>query len=587
MNLKPGQDIAPEDLRSCWSMPASVARIRPTSTASSRCAAASWTSSRRRRASGAPRVHGRHDRNAAHLRSGARSDRSRRSISSPSCRCETCSVTTAARRSSTTWLGPRRPHHRLRARRSGRQRRRSCSNNCSTATTNRDAEPRVSNRRPAGRARLPTGNRSSAKSVPARTGGRGARSRRRAPHRHRRASPPSSCTGASPTGSRKSGGCATRAKRFCSSRRRRPRRAHDRAAQGIRRPGRPGRARRRCAVRGRARGDRQTCRAGSACPTPACRSTPKPTSSKRTGARPSERRSATKAFLSDLRDLKVGDFVVHVDHGIGTFVGLKQIGVGDSEQEFLELRYAGEDKLFVPVERLDLVQKYTGATQAAGRSARRRVVGTRQEPGQEGHARHGRGAAQALRRAQGRARPRVRRGLALAAGVRGRLRVRPDARSEDGGHRHQARHGIADADGPAALRRRRLRQDRGRDARGLQGGDGRQAGRVPRADDRARVSAREDAEGAVRRLPGADRHGQPLPLEGGTAADARRSRRRQGRHHRRHAPAAVEGRAVPRSRAARRRRRAAVRRRAQGEDQADQEEGGRPDDDARRRFRGR
>jgi len=77
---------------------------------------------------------------------------------------------------------------------------------------------------------------------------------------------------------------------------------------------------------------------------------------------PERRRSATKAFLSDLRDLKVGDFIVHVDHGIGMFVGLKQIGVGDSMQEFLELRYAAEDKLFVPVERLDLVQKYTGAS---------------------------------------------------------------------------------------------------------------------------------------------------------------------------------------------------------------------------------
>ncbi|MBI4486499.1 MAG: transcription-repair coupling factor, partial [Acidobacteria bacterium] len=85
---------------------------------------------------------------------------------------------------------------------------------------------------------------------------------------------------------------------------------------------------------------------------------------------PERRRSATKAFLSDLRDLKVGDYVVHVDHGIGVFVGLKQIGVGpstssgpvDGVQEFLELRYAGEDKLFVPVERLDLVQKYTGAS---------------------------------------------------------------------------------------------------------------------------------------------------------------------------------------------------------------------------------
>ena len=78
---------------------------------------------------------------------------------------------------------------------------------------------------------------------------------------------------------------------------------------------------------------------------------------------PERRRSAAAAFLSDLRDLKAGDLVVHIDHGIGMFVGLKQIGVSsDSVQEFLELRYAGEDKLFVPVERLDLVQKYTGAS---------------------------------------------------------------------------------------------------------------------------------------------------------------------------------------------------------------------------------
>jgi transcription-repair coupling factor (superfamily II helicase) len=77
---------------------------------------------------------------------------------------------------------------------------------------------------------------------------------------------------------------------------------------------------------------------------------------------PDRKRRASRAFLSDLRDLKVGDLVVHVDHGIGAFVGLKQIGVGDTSQEFLELRYAGEDKLFVPVERLDLVQKHSGGT---------------------------------------------------------------------------------------------------------------------------------------------------------------------------------------------------------------------------------
>jgi transcription-repair coupling factor (superfamily II helicase) len=78
-----------------------------------------------------------------------------------------------------------------------------------------------------------------------------------------------------------------------------------------------------------------------------------------------KRRSATRTFLSDFRDLKIGDLIVHVDNGIGVFVGLKKIEVGLDTQEFMELRYAGEDKLFVPVERLDLVQKFTGAARPA------------------------------------------------------------------------------------------------------------------------------------------------------------------------------------------------------------------------------
>ena len=80
---------------------------------------------------------------------------------------------------------------------------------------------------------------------------------------------------------------------------------------------------------------------------------------------PERRRAPAHAFLSDFRDLKVDDLVVHVDHGIGVFVGLRQIALGpgaDAAQEFLEVRYAGDDKLFVPVERLDLIQKYTGAS---------------------------------------------------------------------------------------------------------------------------------------------------------------------------------------------------------------------------------
>lgn len=73
-------------------------------------------------------------------------------------------------------------------------------------------------------------------------------------------------------------------------------------------------------------------------------------------------RSALGAFLSDFRDLKHGDFVVHVDHGIGRFQGLFQLPIGDGQagtREFMLLTYADAAKLYVPVERLDLVQKYS------------------------------------------------------------------------------------------------------------------------------------------------------------------------------------------------------------------------------------
>jgi len=64
-------------------------------------------------------------------------------------------------------------------------------------------------------------------------------------------------------------------------------------------------------------------------------------------------------FISDFRDLKPGDYVVHVDHGIGLFHGLKQIGLQEGAKEFVLLTYQGDAKLYVPVERLDLIQKYS------------------------------------------------------------------------------------------------------------------------------------------------------------------------------------------------------------------------------------
>ncbi len=70
-------------------------------------------------------------------------------------------------------------------------------------------------------------------------------------------------------------------------------------------------------------------------------------------------RKALGAFISDFRDLKQGDYVVHVDHGIGRFEGLETISAQGSEREFMLLVYADNTKLFVPVERLDLVSRYS------------------------------------------------------------------------------------------------------------------------------------------------------------------------------------------------------------------------------------
>jgi transcription-repair coupling factor (superfamily II helicase) len=69
-------------------------------------------------------------------------------------------------------------------------------------------------------------------------------------------------------------------------------------------------------------------------------------------------RPKTASFFSDFSDLKPGDYIVHVDHGIGQFEGLRQVVVEGATGEFMFLRYAGDAKLYVPLARIDLVQKY-------------------------------------------------------------------------------------------------------------------------------------------------------------------------------------------------------------------------------------
>jgi transcription-repair coupling factor (superfamily II helicase) len=75
-------------------------------------------------------------------------------------------------------------------------------------------------------------------------------------------------------------------------------------------------------------------------------------------ARPEPKRSKTAAFVSDFRDLAIGDYVVHVEHGIAQYQGLKEIVQDELSVEFMILEFAEAAKLYVPLTRLDLIQKY-------------------------------------------------------------------------------------------------------------------------------------------------------------------------------------------------------------------------------------
>ncbi|MEO5353768.1 MAG: transcription-repair coupling factor [Magnetococcus sp. XQGC-1] len=70
-------------------------------------------------------------------------------------------------------------------------------------------------------------------------------------------------------------------------------------------------------------------------------------------------------LLDSFSDLKEGDLVVHADHGIGRFGGLHSLDIGSIKNEFLLITYLGDDKLYVPVENLDRVSKYSGGDEIA------------------------------------------------------------------------------------------------------------------------------------------------------------------------------------------------------------------------------
>ena len=84
-----------------------------------------------------------------------------------------------------------------------------------------------------------------------------------------------------------------------------------------------------------------------------------PTSRRR---RKQEQVSNVDTLIKDLSELKVGDPVVHINHGIGRYVGLIHIDLGDGSSEFLHLEYADKATLYVPVAQLHLIGRYTGVS---------------------------------------------------------------------------------------------------------------------------------------------------------------------------------------------------------------------------------
>ncbi|MDE1044526.1 MAG: transcription-repair coupling factor [Nitrospinaceae bacterium] len=75
------------------------------------------------------------------------------------------------------------------------------------------------------------------------------------------------------------------------------------------------------------------------------------------------RKPRSQPFQRGLKDLKDGDFLVHIDYGIGLYQGTRELQTGVGGGEFLEIIYADDEKLYLPMEALGLVQKYVGSTE--------------------------------------------------------------------------------------------------------------------------------------------------------------------------------------------------------------------------------
>ena len=81
--------------------------------------------------------------------------------------------------------------------------------------------------------------------------------------------------------------------------------------------------------------------------------------------RPTVKSKKAENFLRDITSLTTGDLLVHVEHGIGKYEGLETIKSNDLERDCLKLLYSGNDRLYVPVENIELISRYGSGTDAS------------------------------------------------------------------------------------------------------------------------------------------------------------------------------------------------------------------------------
>jgi transcription-repair coupling factor (superfamily II helicase) len=242
--------------------------------------------------------------------------------------------------------------------------------------------------------------------------------------------------------------------------------------------------------------------------------------------------------MLDFTDLAEGDHVVHLQHGIGIFRGVRSVEAGGQTRETIAVEFDEGVVFHVPMHESHLLTRYVGVSRqrptlgklGSGRwekdPPRRRTL--RPRPRRKAPLHPGR--------------PRCAPGLRLpsrqhlAARVRGLLPPPRDPRPDPRDRRGEGRHGEAEADGPPRLRRRGLRQDRGRDPRRVQGRHGRAPGRRARAHHRARAAAPQQLPRTHGRLPRLRRDDEPLPHARASRPHRRGRRFRQGRHPHRHPP---------------------------------------------------